>query len=435
MKRHIASLMSLLVGAGLALAQSGVAPKPLAPDTGAPTAPVTAMPTLGVADRPACSDGSCGSAEGGECRIITAQAEYVLWFLANSHDAVPLATNDFLGQVDTVVLGGIGDAEHAGRNPGSGGRFSLGYWFVEENPWVRSGIRDAGGEATFFFVGQRSADLTIAEPATLVRPFFDVNNRRQSGFPVAAPELAAGEINAHADFEVWGFELNGWKNAYYNWPGTNFAVDVMAGLRYLEANSHVDINSISVFNRTIAAGAPYASFAGDQLQVFDSFAAHNHFYGGQVGVATHTWLLDTFMLDTSFRLALGDNHEELRIAGSQLRTFPGGATTTSNGGLLALPSNIGDHHHDRFAQVAEGDVKLAWPVLDHLTISTGFSAMYWNRVLRAAKQIDRNIDVSQIPNFPLAAGATPTGLGAPGVFFRQSDLWVLGISFGAEVSW
>jgi hypothetical protein len=234
---------------------------------------------------------------------------------------------------------------------------------------------------------------------------------------------------------MWGAEANFWKNVYFNKPGTTTSIDVMAGFRYLNANTGVEINSVSAFSPTIPAG-PFVAFAGNQLSVLDSFATHNNFYGGQVGIAAKTWFADNLMsLEGSLRIALGTTSEDLTIAGSQVRTFANGTTAVSNGGLLALPSNIGNHHTNAFAQVPELEFKLVYPVGNHLKFSTGVSALYWSKVLRAADQIDRSIDVTQIPNFPLAPGATPTGLTAPGVPFTQSALWIVGLSLGVEVKW
>ena len=112
-----------------------------------------------------------------------------------------------------------------------------------------------------------------------------------------------------------------------------------------------------------------------------------------------------------------------------------GSTRTSQGLLLALPSNIGRFSRDKFSQVPELDVGIVVPVLNCLTFRTDFSALYWSRVVRAGEQINRAIDITQIPNYPFADTAQAAGLGLPGVPFKQSDLWVLGVSVGMELKW
>jgi hypothetical protein len=359
---------------------------------------------------------------------FTGEAEYMLWFLKGSRSTFSIASSG--GNITD-----LGDTDR-GSGPISGGRFTLAYGRTESNPWVGpGGIRALGVEARFFFVCESGADVTADGPPDLSRPFFDLNNRAASSFLVASPGIATGSVDAHGRLSIWGAEANVWKNVWYNNPGTSCAVDLMAGFRYLNANSEFDVNSITVFNSTIAGGSPYASFAGNRLTVTDSFSAQNHFYGGQIGIGVKQWILDCLSFEGSIRLALGATQQDVTIDGSQVRTLASGATVTTPGGLLALPSNSGSRQSCQFTQVPEANFKAVWPVGNQLTLTAGFTALYWNRVARAADQIDRGIDITQIPNFPPAAGTPSTGLARPAVPFRQSDLWLLGISVGLEYRW
>jgi hypothetical protein len=361
--------------------------------------------------------------------VLSAEAEYMLWFPKSTLGSFPLSPSATPGNVT------IEDLDTKNNTIVTGGRFAFGYWMTEENAWVPEGIRTWGAEARFFFVGSRSSNLdSEMDPPTFYRPFFDLNNRTYTGFLIAEPGTATGTLSAHAENDFWGAEANVWKNVFYNTPGTIFAVNFMTGFRYLNSNTALEVSSNSVF-----AAAPldptYTSLAGNRLQVTDSFATHNNFYGGQVGIGITSWFEDHVNLEASLRVALGATSENLTINGGQVRTLPNGAIVNYSGGLLALPSNIGSYHLDKFTQVPEMDFKLNFPICSYLTLSTGFSALYWNRVLLSADQLDHNIDVSQLPNFPPGAGSTPTGLGRPAATLHQSDLWVLGISIGAEFRW
>src|SRR5262249_58623491 len=110
--------------------------------------------------------------------------------------------------------------------------------------------------------------------------------------------------------------------------------------------------------------------------------------------------LDCAVVTGQVQLALGTTREEVTIAGSQLRVRPDGSTTVSQGALLALPGNIGRFHRNVFTQVPELSWNVAVPVNDHLTLSTGFSALYWTRIARPGDEVATAIDVTQIPNFP-----------------------------------
>jgi hypothetical protein len=306
---------------------------------------------------------------------------------------------------------------------------------VQPNPWNPGEIRDFGVETVLFFVGQKSLDFNREPFPSLVRPFYDLNNRQESGFVVAASGLASGGIDAHVQSNLWGGEINAWKNVYYNSPGTNCTFDMMAGFRYLSGDQQVRIASTSLFNPNLPLDSIFLPFAGNRLDVFDSFTTHNRFYGGQIGVSSKCWPIPRLSIEGTFKLGLGVTNEHLNITGSQVRVFPNGTTTTSNSGLLALASNSGNFRVNKFAQVPEASFKISYDVMKNLSLSTGFSALYWSRIVRATQQIDRGLDITQIPNFPPAAGAIPTGLGRPAVLFEQSDLWALGISFGIELKW
>ncbi len=208
----------------------------------------------------------------------------------------------------------------------------------------------------------------------------------------------------------------------------------MAGFRYLELNPEIEINRVSVFGSNLAQFPAFLSLAGSRIQETERFSVRNQFYGGQFGVTSRLFL-DGFFVDTTMKLALGSNNQQLTIEGNQIRTLPNGSTVVSQGALLALPSNSGSFSKVKFSQVPELDTSITWPVLSCLTFRFDFSAMYWSKILRAREQINTNIDVTQIPNFPGSAGVPSTGLQQPSVLFSQSDLWVLGVGLGVELTW
>jgi hypothetical protein len=378
----------------------------------------------------------CPALAGKTERVFSANVEYYLWWLGSSKETPALASTNFLSTPGASLLGGsIGDGDSADRKPISGARLSVGYWQVEDNFWVQDGIRDWGVEAVFFFIGQASKSFDNDDLPVIIRPFFDLNNRTESGFIVAAPGLDTGEINVHVRANEWGAEANLWKNVYWKYPGTCFTLAAMVGFRYLSGDDELQMSTVSVYNPNLPPASPFFPLAGDRLDVFDSFTTHNRFYGAQGGLDVKTYIAPNVWFQGDLKLALGVTDEQIEIAGSQLLFMPNGTTKSFTGGLLALPSNIGNFHKDKFAQVPEMDGKLGWAVYKHLTLSLGFTAIYWSKIARAGEQVDRQIDITQIPNFPPNAGVLPTGLNRPTVPFAQSDLWELGVLFGAEIKW
>jgi hypothetical protein len=434
-RKGLPSLVSFLIWCSAGFCQAPE--KPAAPEQPpAPAAEASHAPTTpAFAGLSGLCNGLCCGIPG--CNlpgVFTADAGYILGFYANSTNSSVLASSDILSR--GTALGGLGDAEHGTHAPVSGGYFGLSYLLPGDSPPLAGhGICALGAETRFFFIGDRSVSFQDSQSPTIFRPFFDLNDRMESAVIVASPGLATGRIAATSKVDLWGAEANVWRNFLHDGPGSNFLVDLLAGFRYLSSDHHLEVDATSVFNPNLAAFPTFLPFAGNRLDVFDSFTTHNRFYGAQVGISSK-WSVESLMIvEGIFKLAIGETSEELNIVGSQLRTFPNGATATSVGGLLALPSNIGRHHHDQFAQVPELDFNLIFPLVHNLRFSAGFSALYWSRILRPGQQVDRSIDITQIPNFPGAAGAVPTGLASPGVPFRQSDLWLLGIQIGLEATW
>ncbi len=452
-KGLLTSLAAALGAAGVALGQPPVPPPaaepppaaavPAAPTPAAPRAvenappPVTAFPPTmaGAPDQFAAPPG-CGFDSGcpGPYWLFTTDIEYLLNFFPRGRTNTIIASDAGTG----VLVGNplvVASDRRLDKRAYSGGRLTFGMWAAEPNGFYRPAeLRSSGIEASIFTLGEQSIGFRNAASPTILRPFFDANNRVVNAVVVAAPGLATGEIAAEGRMNLWGGEVNVWRALCYNGPCTTGGLGLSAGVRYLEADPEFEIRRSSQFATNLAAFPAFQSLAGNRIQEMESFSTRNRFIGGQVGVDAR-FILNPVVIETGIKLALGANNQELTIDGSQTRTFPNGVAITSPGALLALPSNIGNYTRTKFSQVPELDLKVSWPVTPCLTLKFDVMALFWSKVLRPRDQIDRAIDVTQIPSFPGAALATPTGLRQPDVPFRQSDLWTLGLGFGAEYKW
>ena len=164
--------------------------------------------------------------------------------------------------------------------------------------------------------------------------------------------------------------------------------------------------------------------------VFDSFETRNQFYGGQVG-ARAEYRRGPWFLDLRGMVALGNTRQSVTINGGQAVTDANGTTTLFTGGLLALPTNIGRVTRDRFTVVPELTINVGWQVSPLMRIFVGYNFLFWSNVLRPGDQIDRVVDVTQIPNFRTTA--MPTGLARPGVPLEGTSFWAQGLNFGLEL--
>ena len=88
------------------------------------------------------------------------------------------------------------------------------------------------------------------------------------------------------------------------------------------------------------------------LSDYDDFNAVNQFYGLQIG-SSAKWETDMFYVERFGKLGLGVNNQEVDING---QTALDGTRVTS-GGILALPSNIGNHSRTTFGIVPESGLE------------------------------------------------------------------------------
>jgi hypothetical protein len=100
------------------------------------------------------------------------------------------------------------------------------------------------------------------------------------------------------------------------------------------------------------------------------------------------------------------------------------------GGLLALNSNIGRFNKDHFSFVPEIGMNVGYQINDNVRVFAGYNFLYWTGVMRPGDQIDRSLDVSRIPNFPV--NAAPVSTIHPSVPFKTTDFWATGVNVGIE---
>jgi hypothetical protein len=406
----------------------------LPPPRSLPPAPAA----QGAAEAPALPAGPAGdwlpwlsNAWANSPGMFLFDADYALWLVPNERQPETIARtiNNGVGGVDT-----LGD-EHLDKRLTSGAQFAAGYWLTEYNPWVPwTQLPWCGAETRFFFVGQRSYSFTDAQSQFITRPFFDINDQVNNAVVVQTPGLASGSISASDKENLWGGEANLWTLLHAQSVYFLCTVEGMVGLRYLELNESFTVSQITNFVSNPVNFPTYASLAGNTITEQDSFSTRNQFWGGQLGFRIRMYL-DNVVVTGQFQLGLGSTFEEITIQGSSMRTAPGGPSIASPGALLALPSNIGTYQQSRFTQVPEGTLNLTFPVSSHFSVSVGFTALYWSRLVHPGSQIDEVVNITQIPNFPAASTAPPTDLKQPTVPFKQSDMILLGTLVSAEVKW
>jgi hypothetical protein len=356
--------------------------------------------------------------------LFWVRAEYLLW--SEKADHVPplvttsnVADQGILGQPSTRVLFG---GDNLSRDPFSGGRFALGLWFDCDH---KEAVEIEG-----FFLGQRSSRFSANSNQfpVLGRPFFAVN---AGGFEtaeiVATPGSLVGTVSVNAKSSLWGLTPS------YQCclcSGCDYRVAALIGFRYLDLDEDITVTE----NVTGLPTSNQARLVNQQALVFDSFGTRNQFYGADFGLTGENhW--GRFSLDYRGKLAVGGVHQEVTINGGQaLTSLVNGQVQTFSGGLLALNSNIGRFSRDRFAVLPELDLNVGYDLTDNLRFFVGYSFLYCSSVVRAGDQIDRNLDITQIPGFRIT-GLPSAGQNSPMLPFKATDFWAQGVNFGFLWKW
>jgi hypothetical protein len=441
----LAAVVTLLTEASLVLGQAPPPAEPRAADN----SPTLCAPAPGTCAAAAAPVPSCLAqvmdhlkepfecvADGLEClsygedRYFWVSGEYLLWWLKG--DTVPplvttgpIASKGQLGQAGTsVLLGGsdLNDDQH------SGFRLNVGYWLDDTQTWS---LQVDG------FILERASTGFFASSDTfpvLSRPFFNVNTNMQDVKQVAAPGLATGAIRARSDTRLGGIELDAARNL--GW-GTWYRLDLLTGFRYLDLHESLAVTDDSHFLVDVTNTNPPIP-AGTTLKTFDGFAAHNRFFGAQLGAAGEL-REGPWIVSLQSKVAIGGSVEELIIGG--FHATPGASATRSTrtraanvnmarGGFLALGSNSGSFGRGEFAFVPEVGVSVGYQLTSTVRIFAGYDFLYWSSVFRPDNQIDPALDVRHIPNFPHMAAAPSSP--HPVAPLNGNDFWAQGLHCGLE---
>ena len=350
------------------------------------------------------------------------RGEYLLWFLKDANLPVLVTSGSFtdarpgaLGSPNTSVLFGGGGEDFLNR---SGGRFFTGYWLDEEQ---RFGI-----EAGYFFVAGQSVGQSFASAGNpvLARPFFNASTGSQDASIVAYPGVTNGNVAVSSGSFLQGVDLNLTSTLL---KGEHYRIDGLVGFRYMNLNESVQINE----NDNIAVSPQYAGYsipyAGDNINVTDSFTTRNDFFGGQFGFRAE-YTFKRLSLDVLAKVALGANNEVVNIHGSTyINTSP---ATTADAGLLAVGSNSGQYTRDVFSVVPEVGVNLGFQLTNNIKIYAGYSFIYWTNIVRPGDQIDTTVNPNQVPTS--STYGTAGGTARPAFAFHANDFFAHGANAGLE---
>ncbi|MFU7558091.1 BBP7 family outer membrane beta-barrel protein [Roseiconus sp. JC912] len=351
------------------------------------------------------------------------RGEYLLWDVSGMGSPVLVSTSPsgtaqadagIVGLASTSSLFGGGDL-----NDGSVGGYLLagGFWITPQQTVAIESEYFQLSEENDRYRGSSGGDVILA------RPYFDLTTGNEAAELISFPATVGGDIRIDASSEMRSYMIN-MRVALCNHGttcvqcGDRDRTDWIIGYRNIRLRDNLQISE----NYNTLGTAPSLTISRG-----DSFRTTNQFNGLQLGFI-HRMLLRRAWLESTMRVALGNNQQNVNIAGNTTRT-QSGVTDNFAGGLYALRSNSGSYQRDEFMLVPELGLKLGYRLTDRLHASLGYSVLYLPNVVRASEQIDRDLNPGLIPQ-----EANPlTGALRPQMQWVQSDYLAHGVHFGAEL--
>jgi hypothetical protein len=366
----------------------------------------------GACDCLACRRNACGSR-------LFASAEYLQWW-NKGRQLPPLVTTSPLGtpatQAGVLDPGGLPSAtasilvgdEAIGSNLQSGARLTFGAW-LDDCESVAVAVR------VFGVIGNdESYSLSSDEYPILAVPFINRDPAVDAEYAslLGYPNMRNGAADITAGNEVYGGQVF---LRYLVDSGPNYRIDMLTGYRYNRINDDLDMNF-------------HTNTTTTDYYFHDNFKTRNSYNAGEVGLLGE-FSCSKWTLSTLGTISFGNMAQRVTIQGENAVTSDD-VTVSHQGGVFAQTySNIGDHERNVACWAPEAGVKLSYAMTQKLSMSVGYTFLYWTRMVLAGDQIDRNVNASQM------SGGTLVGPAVPEFRFKDTDFWVQTIDIGLSYNY
>jgi putative beta barrel porin BBP7 len=391
-----------------------------------------AAPNPEVGPAAAADTPASGAHLGGSCDKCGphcwAGAEYMMWWVKNGPEPLPLVTQGPQAGPGTIGAPGVSllfGGKDFDYQTYSGMQVTAGAWVNPEETF--------GVEGSLFMLPRQSvgfnAALNGSAPVSLFIPFIQT-----SGAPGAI--LVAGQnglgsprpggILIASSSWLWGGDAHGVVNLVRN---DRYHANALVGIQYLDLNENLSITGLEGNISGVGGTTGVIGFA-------DRFATTNKFVGGQFGLeGGMQW--GRLAIDLRGTVAVGTMREQLDILG--LNSATGNAlVTTPNalplapGGIFAQTSNIGRQINDAFAAVPSVELKLGYDLTSWLRATVAYEFLYITQVVRPGNQIDPVLHPAFAPPDTIGDEVNTFGGTRPSPLFNRSDYWAHGVNFGFD---
>lgn len=401
--------------------------------TGAAAAAIPGTSEAGTASTTgACATGACAEEavahDEESCRHrFWLSANYAAVFIKPERIAVPLVTTGSitdaspgaLGSPNTVAL--FGDRFDFGML--SGIQADAGLFLDSEGCWALqwSGLFVVPNHIRAGFASDGTGNPLIT------RPVFGVVSGLNRAVIDSFPGTVAGSFNVDARTSLIGSETN---LTYRCTSAGRSHADLLCGFRYLRLAE--DLTIIDQLNPLVPGFLTFKTGIvnpPNSLVDMDRFSTRNNFYGLQLG-GLYALERGRFFASGWGKAGLGITNEIVDINGSTALVTPAGRQY-AGGGVLALPSNMGEYTRNHIGFVPEGGLTLGMNLTSHIQLTFGYSFLYWSEVVRPGAQLNNSVNPTQIPT---AVGfGIPVGPVAPVFQFVPESFWMHNVNCGVTL--
>jgi hypothetical protein len=301
-----------------------------------------------------------------------------------------------------------------------GGRFTLG--------WPVTNDQTVGIEGTYFFLGTRTIGETVSSlPGSPYRslgmPYLNPLTGAPDTVVVARPGLSDAFIDVSTTSRLQGAEMN----LVANLAATqSVKVNALAGYRYFQLQEGLRVEQRWL---QYPAADGYKTFG----MIADQFDTANRFNGGQVGMSVDL-RRGSFFVEMVGKVALGSNFEVVKTDGAThliTANYPVPLYRSFQGGVYALPSNLGRVTNSAFAVLPEALIKFGFRLNERGRFYVGYNFLYLSDAVRPGDQIDRTLNPTQIPLLNPGGGQVAS-VDRPRLVVNRTDFWVQGVVIGLE---
>ena len=277
--------------------------------------------------------------------------------------------------------------------------------------WILANNNDS------FFATASQDPTRPGQLISMTRPFFNTTTGTEDALAISTNgSLILSPAGAGTEGKVWADSaVNMWAAEAYTRLrlkcNDNCQVDFLSGYSHLNLDDTLRISSDTLV-------IPNTVFLAH-----DEFETRNQFDGGQLGFelsVTEGRL--TFRSMT--KVHRGNMNQQVSIEGTHFLGGLGDPIVYQDGGFLAQ-GNQGNYERNKFAFIPEANFKLEYCIRNNISLSMGYSFLYFDNVALAGSQIDRNINPTVIPGG--GGGPFPAN---PSFTFNDSGMWVQGLDLG-----